>query len=91
MIQFKDDTEESKIYREMLDELPEIKIMNKSYKLGVASVVHSIHEWCDSLKKRGINSVAPEEIKNSFLDWVSSDIEVNMLFNRLQGNLYEED
>lgn len=72
-----------KIYKEILSESHELQLLDRSYKFGVASVVASLHKWCDYLKKEGTNSVTPEQVKYAFLDWVSYDMEINLLFNRL--------
>jgi hypothetical protein len=81
-IKFNKETEHDKLWRELHSVLPEVKALNTGYKFGVASVVYSIHKWCDELKEMGLEPT-PDDIKNAYLDWISYDVEINQLFNRL--------
>lgn len=86
MLNFYKDNEYDKIFKEILNESLEVRLLDKSFKFGAASVVASLYNWCDQLNNGNIKEIKPDDIKKAFADWISSDLEVNLMFNRLLEN-----
>jgi hypothetical protein len=76
-------SEHEKIQKEIISESQDVKLLNKSYYFGAASVLFSIYDWCDLLDKHEIKSVTSEDIKKSFDDWIINSDEIKELLDRL--------
>ncbi|GFN32465.1 hypothetical protein [Paenibacillus xylaniclasticus] len=64
-----------------IDSTIELKLIDKSFKFGVATVVNVLHKWCDRLKEMNINA-SSEDIRNAFNGYLE-DADISNIFNRL--------
>lgn len=76
-------SEHEKVQLEILNQLPEVNLINKSYKFGAASMLASIHNWLDELEKRKITSLNVSDVRKAFSGW-EEDEELGELVNRLK-------
>jgi len=73
-------------YLRIIKDSNEMDNIDRAYKFGVASVVASIVKWCEECEEKNIIPTN-DEIKTTFLDWVSYDVEGNMIFNDILDKL----
>jgi hypothetical protein len=91
LINFKEGSAIDDLYQVVIKNHDDLTLVDidRAFKLGVSSVVHSIYEWCDEISKEQVQPT-PEQIKSAFSDWISYDVEINMLFNTLLRNQRNE-
>jgi pantothenate kinase type III len=82
MIQFDDGGRHEEHYKELISK-HSVEAVDSGFKFGVASVIASLYNWSDELKKEEITVLTSRDIKSSFVDWISYDMEINLLFNHL--------
>jgi hypothetical protein len=79
-----EDKEHQKIQNEILSQSKELKLIEKSYAFGAATVLKSIFEWCGELDKRNIKSLTAKEIREAFKDWSKSYDEIEEILYKLK-------
>jgi hypothetical protein len=70
------ESKQQKFYNDIYKELPDVKLLEKGIKLGTASLLVAISNWCDALIDGNVETISPKEIKEALLNGHTHDIEI---------------